>query len=87
MKRIQIEHVTMNYNDEDEVKSVSVDYRYRGKVMRSGRGEIELDYKDEYQGNEDVEVLTGMVKDRLIAEIEGAGEEKEEDKEDDEDAE
>lgn len=85
MKRIQIEHVTMNYNDEDEVKSVSVDYRYRGKVMRSGRGEIELDYKDEYQGNEDVEVLTGMVKDRLIAEIEE--EEKDADKEDEEDAE
>lgn len=80
--KIQIESVSMNYEGNDVV-SVRVDHSVKGKVMRSGRGSLELTAK-QYKGNESVPKLEKMIREALTKELK---EELEDKKEGDEDAE
>lgn len=66
--KIQIESVNMIYEGE-EVALVKVEHTVHGKVLRSGRGTLELTAA-EYEGNESVPKLEQMIHDALIAKLE-----------------
>jgi len=80
--KLQIEQVSMSYDD-GKVTKVRVDYSVRGEVLRSGRGTLELSAK-EYEGNESVSVLEGLIRDALIAEVKELADEEDTEENDEE---
>lgn len=76
-KLIRVESANMKYNDEYNIESVEIEYRYEGNVMRHGRGEIELDHET-FVNEADVKKLEQRVIGELINELENAKSDNEE---------
>lgn len=68
---IRVESANMKYDDSYNIESVEIEYRYEGKIMRHGRGEIELDHET-FVNEADVKKLEQRIIGELIKELENA---------------